>query len=99
MKKVIYFDLVKHRILSLKNVSGDPVKIRSDAHQDENISKRYAEYIINKSTVTADVDVQIMCCMKDWKQPDDFTDLKSGLVVYSLLSVKAQIDLTDSQER
>ena len=70
-----------------------------DAHQDENISKRYAEYIINKSTVTADVDVQIMCCMKDWKQPDDFTDLKSGLVVYSLLSVKAQIDLTDSQER
>ena len=41
-KRVTYFDLVKHRILSLKNVSGDPVKIRSDAHQDENISKRYA---------------------------------------------------------
>ena len=100
MKKVIYFDLVKHRILSLKNVSGDPVKIRSDAHQDENISKRYAEYIINKSTVTADVGVlQIMCCIKDWKQPDDFTDLKSGLIVSSFLSVKAQVNLTDSQER
>ena len=99
-KRVIYFDLVKHRILSLKSVSGDPVKIRSDAHQDGNISKRYAEYIINKSTVTADVDVlQIMCCIKDWKQPHDFTDLKSGLIVSSFLSVKAQVNLTDSQER
>ena len=85
-------------MLSLKNVSGDPVKLRGDTHQGEHTNKEYAEYIINKSTPISDVD-QNHVLYERLKPPDDFTDPKSDLIVASIVSVKLQVDLTDSQEK
>ena len=61
-------------MLSLNNLSSYPIKIRSIVNQAENISKGYVKYMIHKSTLIADVDLEYVLFEK-LEPRDDFAHL------------------------
>ena len=99
VKKAMCFDPVKHETFALKKLSGDPVKIKSIFFQEGNTSKGFASYVINKETQICNIDPNnVQFSLVDPPQ-ETFVDFSSQFIVGTLVSAKAQLDLSHSQER
>ena len=68
------FDPVQRKMLSLNNLSSHPIEVRSIVNQAENTNKGCVKYMIHKSTLIADVDLENVLFEK-LEPRDDFANL------------------------
>ena len=95
--RAICFDKGKYGALKDKRISGEPVKIAHAIHQKQSDNTRYAEIIVNKSSVVTDVDpVQLKFPRLEVEVSYVKLDEKE-LTVGETVSVMAAVDLKHSR--